>query len=312
MTDLSVEIGDLKLANPVMAGSGTMAEGLADVIDLNRLGAIVTKTITPDIRQGVPPPRIVEYADATLFAIGIPSKGPDHFIETTAPFYARFEPPLVASISANTAEEFGTLAAYISVPGVAAIEANISCPNLRADGLAFGMDVGATREVISQMKQRTALPVWAKLTPNVGDIAAIARAAEEAGADALVVANALLGMAIDPETMRPRLGNVMGGLTGPATKPLLLRMVFQCARSVGIPVIGCGGIVTAADIAEYMLAGATAVQIGTANFLSPSAMPKAIDGLADYCRRHGITHVRDLIGAVGVDAPSRLAATLSH
>ena len=298
MVDLSVTIGGLTLANPVMPGSGTFAEAMADVFDLDRLGAIVAKTITPDIREGVPPPRVVEYKDATLFAIGIPSKGPEHFVRDTVAFYRRFKPPLVASVSADTAEDFGRVAAMISVPGVAAIEANISCPNLRADGLAFGMDPAATAEVVREMKQATRVPIWAKLTPNVGDIAAFARVAEDAGADALVVANAYVGMAVDAETMRPRLGNVTGGLTGPALKPLVIRMVYQCARAVRIPIIACGGAATAEDVVELMLAGAAAVQIGTASFLSPNAMPAAIDGLEAYCRRKGIARAAELTGGL--------------
>jgi dihydroorotate dehydrogenase (NAD+) catalytic subunit len=300
MADLSVRIGSLHLANPVMSGSGTLAEGLADVFDLDMLGAIVIKTITPDLREGVLPPRVVEFKDATLFSIGIPSKGPNHLLQTTVPFYARFQPPLIASISASTAEDFGKLARTISVPAVTAIEANISCPNLKADGKAFGMDLGATREVVAEMKRSTHLPVWAKLTPNVGDIAAFARVAQEAGADAVVCANAILAMAIDPETRSPRLGNIMGGLTGPAIKPIIVRMVHQCARAVDIPVIGCGGATTGADVIEYMLAGASAVQIGTANFLSPTAMPKAIAWIEEYCRRHEVERISDLIGACHV------------
>jgi dihydroorotate dehydrogenase (NAD+) catalytic subunit len=298
VVDLSVDIGALRLKNPVMPGSGTMAEGLAQAMDLNELGAIVIKTITPDLRQGVKPPRVVEFKDATLFSIGIPSKGPDHLLETTLPFYRRFEPPLVASISADTSEAFGRLAAYITAPGVSAIEANISCPNLKADGKAFGMDLGATREVVEEMRRSTALPIWVKLTPNVGDIAAFARVAEEAGADAVIVANALLGMAIDAERQMPALGNVTGGLTGPAVKPVILRMVQQCARAVEIPVIGCGGASTGRDVIEYMLAGATAVQIGTANFISPQAMVRAVQWITDYCERHGVTRIRDLTGAL--------------
>lgn len=298
MVDLSVDIGAVRLQNPVMPGSGTLAEGLARAIDLNELGAIVLKTITPDVRQGTLPPRVVEYKDATLFAIGIPSKGPDYFLETTLPFYRNYKPPVIASVSADTTEEFGRLAAYIGAPGVAAIEANISCPNLRADGLAFGMDLGATREVIAEMRRVTKLPIWAKLTPNVTDIAAFARTAQEAGADALIVANALLGMAVDAERREPRLGNVMGGLTGPAVKPVILRMVHQCARSVDIPIIGGGGASTGEDVIEYMLAGATAVQIGTATFLSPTAMQRAIAWIRDYCERHEVARIRDLIGAL--------------
>lgn len=298
MVNLAVRIGSVTLANPVMPGSGTIAEGLADVVDLSELGAIVLKTITPDIRQGVPPPRVAEFADATLFAIGIPSKGPAYLRDRTVPFFSRFGPPVVASISADTAEDFGRLAAAISDPRIAAIEANVSCPNLRANGLAFAMDPVATAEVVRAMCAATDLPVWAKLTPNVGDIAAVARAAEAAGAEALIVANALLGLAIDAETMRPKLGNVIGGLTGPAVKPVILRMVRQCAEAVRIPIIGCGGISTGEDAVEYMLAGASAVQMGTISFVHPGAMGEAIGWIADYCRRHDIAEVSDLIGAL--------------
>lgn len=310
MVDLSVAIGDVHLKNPIMPGSGTLAEGMALAIDLNLLGAIVIKTITPDIRQGVPPPRVVEYKDATLFSIGIPSKGPDHLLTHTVPFYRQFTPPLIASISADTAESFGDLAAKISVPGIAAIEANISCPNLKANGKAFGMDLGATREVIEEMKARTSLPVWAKLTPNVGDIAAFAEVAERAGADALIVANAILGMAVDAERKRPRLGNVMGGLTGPAVKPVILRMVHQCSKAVGIPIIGCGGIATGEDVIEYMLAGATAVQIGTANFISPSAMVRALEWVTHYCVQHDVSRISDLTGALDLGQDERLREVL--
>ena len=304
MVNLSVSIGPVQLANPVMPASGTIAEGMADIVDLGRLGAIVLKTITPDIRQGVKPPRVAEFADATLFSIGIPSKGPDYLLQHTVPFFSRFGPPVVASISADTAEDFGTLAAYISEPAIAAIEANISCPNLRAHGRAFGMDLKATAEVIAAMRQATDKPIWAKLTPNVGDIADFARAAEDAGADAVIVANALLGMAVDAEQMRPRLGNVMGGLTGNAVKPILLRMVYQCATAVNIPVIGCGGISCGEDVAEYLLAGAAAVQMGTVNFIHPAAMQEAVDWLAAYCSRHSIAEVSELRGAMDITAPA--------
>ncbi len=200
MVDLSVRIGRLALANPVMPASGTFSEQMADVLDINRLGALVTKTITADIREGNPPPRVAEFKDAVLWSIGIPSKGPAYYLGTLVPFYRQFEPPLVASISADTVEQFGELAARISVPGVAAIEANISCPNLKKDGLAFGMDPDATEQVIRAMTAATRVPVWAKLTPNVGDIAVVARAAEAGGAEAVVVANAMLAMAIDIHT----------------------------------------------------------------------------------------------------------------
>jgi len=298
MVDLRVRIGDVAMQNPIMPGSGTFGEGMAQVFDLDRLGAIVAKTITADIREGVPPPRVAEFRDATLFSIGIPSKGPDYFCNHTVPFYRRFAPPLIASVSADSIDEFAMLAEHVSVPGVAAIEANISCPNLKKDGLAFGMDVEATEQVIRAMKQATRLPIWAKLTPNAGDIAATARAAERGGADALIVANALLAMSIDPDTFLPRVANIMGGITGPATRPIILRMAYQCAKAVGIPIIGSGGIGTARDAVEYMLAGATAVQIGTASFLSASAMIRAIDELAEFCDQRGITRVTELIGAM--------------
>lgn len=298
MVDLSVDIGALKLANPIMPGSGTFAEGMEQVVDLNCIGAFVAKTITPEIREGNPQPRVTELKNGMIGSIGIPSKGPEHFIREIVPFYNRFTPPFVASVSASSAEEFGELCAQISVEGVDVIEANISCPNLKRDGEAFGMRCADTTDVLEEIKKRTDLPVWAKLTPNVGNIGEIAQAAEDAGADALVVANALLAMAIDTETFRPKLGNVMGGITGPVVKPIILRMAYQCAKAVDIPVIGCGGVATVADVAEYMLAGCTAVQVGTASFVHPTAMINIIDGLADYLEGQGLNSVTDLIGAM--------------
>ncbi len=296
--DLSVEVGDLKLINPIMPGSGTFAEGMAQVVDLNRIGALVAKTITPEIREGNRQPRVTELTNGIIASIGIPSKGPQHFIDETVPFYNQFIAPFVASVSASTATAFGELCEQISVPGVVAIEANISCPNLKRDGAAFGMSCFDTAEVIEEIKQRTDLPIWAKLTPNVGSITEIAQAAEEAGADALVVANALLAMSIDTKSFRPKLGNVLGGITGPVVKPIILRMAYQCANAVDIPVIGCGGIATVSDAVEYMLAGCTAVQVGTASFVHPTAMIDIIDGLEDYLESQSLNSVSDLIGAM--------------
>ena len=298
MTDLSIRIGALKLANPVMPASGTFAEGLAQVVDLNRLGALVTKTITRELRDGNPLPRVAETQDGLLNSIGIPSKGVPYFLEHTLPVLARWTPPLVVSISAPTVEGFAELATMMSVPGVDAIEANISCPNIEEDGRAFAMRAASTASVVRALRTATTLPLWAKLTPNTGDIAEVAAAAEAEGADAVVVANTILGMAIDLATFRPRLGNVMGGLSGPAIKPIVLRQVYQCARRVRVPVIGCGGIATADDAAEYMLAGATAVQVGTATFLHPGAMIAIIDGLAAFCTAHSIRRVAELTGAM--------------
>jgi dihydroorotate dehydrogenase (NAD+) catalytic subunit len=295
---MRVRIGGLELANPVMPASGTFAEGLGLAMDLGRLGALVTKTITRELRAGNALPRVAEVTGGMLNAIGIPSKGVPYFLERTLPVLREFGPPVVVSISAPTVEGFAALAAEISVPGVAAIEANISCPNIEEDGRAFAMQPGATEAALRAIRAATDLPIWAKLTPNTGDIAEIARAAEAAGADALVVANTILAMAIDLATFRPSLGNGMGGLSGPAIKPIILRQVYQCARAVRIPVIGCGGIMGAGDAAEYLLAGATAVQVGTATFLQPGAMTEVIEGLASFCANRGIARVAALTGAL--------------
>ena len=299
MTDMRVRIGSMVLDNPVMPASGTFAEGLERVMDFNRLGAFVTKTITRELRTGNPLPRVVERPGGLINAIGIPSKGVPYFIEHTMPHYAPYRVPLVVSISAPTAEGFASLAAELSdVPGVAAIEANISCPNIEEDGKAFAMRPGSTETVTRALRDATKLPLWVKLTPNTGDLPDVARAAEAAGADALVVANTILAMAIDLETFQPCLGNIMGGLSGPAIKPIVLRQVYQCARAVRTPVIGCGGIATAEDAAEYMLAGATAVQVGTATFVQPAAMVAVIEGLARFCGKRDIARVSELTGAV--------------
>jgi dihydroorotate dehydrogenase (NAD+) catalytic subunit len=299
--DLSVRVGGLTLRNPVMPASGTFAEGLERVMDFNRLGAIVTKTITRELRVGNPLPRVVEQPDGLINAIGIPSKGVPHFIEETMPLYTPYDTPLVVSISAPTAEGFASLAAELTIPGVAAIEANISCPNIEEDGKAFAMRAESTENVTRQLRAATRLPLWMKLTPNTGDMPAVARAAEAAGADAVVVANTILSMAIDLKTFKPCLGNIMGGLSGPAVKPIILRHVFQCAKAVKIPVIGCGGISTAEDAVEYLLAGASAVQVGTATFRQPAAMTTIIDRLEAFCLRREILRIIDLIGGVVIE-----------
>ncbi len=296
--DLAVNVGGLRLANPVMPASGTFAEGLAQVVDFQRLGALVTKTITSEIRGGNPTPRVAEVDGGMLNSIGLPSNGIDYFIMRTLPFYRQFSSPLVVSVSAPTVAAFADITARLSQPGVAAIEANISCPNIEADGKAFAMHADLAGQVIAAMRAATTRPVWAKLTPNTSDLADIARACEDAGADALVVANTLLAMSIDIETARPALGTITGGLSGPAVKPVIVRMTYQCARAVSIPIIGCGGISTAADAVEYMLAGASAVQVGTATFLRPTAMLEVIDGLAAYCARKGYRSVNQLTGGM--------------
>lgn len=301
MTDLSVKIGDLCLKNPIMPASGTFSEDLATVFDLDLLGALVTKTITRGVRQGNPTPRVCEVSGSMLNSIGIPSKGVAHFIANILAFYRAYSSPLVVSISGNTADEFARLCEEVSLPGVAAIEVNISCPNIEEDGKAFAMRPASTLEVMNKLRGATDLPLWAKLTPNTGETSEVACAAEEGGASALVVCNTMLSMSIDIDSRKPRLGNLMGGLSGPSLKPIALRMAYQCAKVVDIPVIGCGGIATTQDVLEYLIAGASAVQVGTATFIHPSVMPTMIDELERYLEQHQIASVRDLIGSVRDD-----------
>lgn len=296
--DMAVQIGSLRLKNPVMPASGTFSEEMAEVFDLDCLGAHVLKTITRERRSGNPTPRVCEVQGGMLNAIGIPSKGLAAFIDKTLPFYDRFDVPLVVSISAPTARDFAELARAVSLPGVAAIEANISCPNIEEDGKAFAIRPSSTHEVMSRLRDATDLPLWAKLTPNTGETPEVARAVEAAGGDALVVANTILAMAVDTRTRRARLGNLMGGLSGPALKPVALRMAYQCARATSLPVIGCGGIATTEDALEYMIAGATAVQVGTETFIDPLAMPRIIEGLAARAREDGLGAIRDYIGTL--------------
>lgn len=296
MIDLSVNIGGISLANPVMPASGTFSERLAQVFDINLLGALVLKTITRELRDGNPLPRVAEISNGLLNSIGIPSKGVPDLIENVLPFYRQFKPPVIASISAPTPQGFASLARDISCDGVSGLEINLSCPNLEEDGKSFAMSASSTHAVVRQVRAATHLPLWIKLTPNAGDITEVAKAAESAGADALVVANTILAMAIDVNTYRFRLGNIMGGLSGPAIKSIILRQVYQCARAVSIPVVGCGGISNTEDAVEYLLAGASAIQVGTATFIHPTAMPSIVEGLETFCRERSIQTVNSLIG----------------
>lgn len=296
--DLSARIGALTFKNPIMPASGTFSEDLADVFDLDVLGAHVLKTIMRGTRAGNPTPRVCDMPSGMLNAIGIPSKGIDYFRDEMLPFWAGFKAPLVVSISAHSYDEFARLCAEVSLEGVAAIEANISCPNIEANGNAFAMRPDTTHEVITRLRAETNLPLWAKLTPNTGEPAEVARAAEAAGADAVVVANTMLGMSIDIENRRPRLGNVMGGMSGPAIKPIALRMTYQCANAVDIPVIGCGGISTRDDVLEFLMAGACAVQIGTATFQSPTVMACLITEIGDWMTEHSIRSIDEIIGSI--------------
>ncbi|PIY21325.1 MAG: dihydroorotate dehydrogenase [Deltaproteobacteria bacterium CG_4_10_14_3_um_filter_60_8] len=299
--DLRVSLAGLTLKNPVMAASGTFGYGkeFADFVPPEALGAVVVKGISLAARPGNPPPRIVETACGMLNAIGLENEGVDGFLSRKLPFLRERGATVVVNILGDCVEDYAALAARLAAAaGIAALEVNISCPNVRHGGVAFGTDPTMAAEVTRAVKAASSLPVIVKLSPNVTDIAAMARAVEAAGADAISLINTLLGMAIDANTRQPRLANVVGGLSGPAIKPVALRMVWQAARAVAIPVIGIGGIATAADAVEFLLAGATAVQVGTANFVNPSATLDIITGLSAYLATHQIATVRELIGAL--------------
>lgn len=300
----AVELTGLRLKNPVMTASGTCgyAEELAPYADLSGLGAVVVKTITLLPRVGNPAPRIAETPSGMLNSIGLQNVGIEAFLREKLPILRRLKVPILVNIAGKSVEEYAELAKRLEgVPGVSALELNISCPNV-AGGLDFGTDPRLTREVVRGVKQATGVPVIPKLSPNVTDITVIARAAADGGADALSLINTLLGVAIDPHSRRPKIHTVTGGLSGPAIKPIALRMVWQVAQAVPLPLIGIGGIQTGEDAVEFLLAGATAVQVGTATFVDPRAPLKVRDGIAAYCARHGVRDVRDLVGALRADA----------
>ena len=298
MVDLSVRLGDVVLANPVMPASGTFNYDVGDVIDINRLGAMVAKTVSRDFRAGNPTPRMAETEAGIIQSIGLPGNGIQYFLDTMVPEYKKYTPPLVGSISAETADDFAAMARDISVPEVDIIEVNISCPTRDPSGGNFALQTNHTRNVIRGIRAETDKPVWAKLSPNAGDIVSIGIAAEEGGADALVIANTFLSLKIDTDSFRPALGNKFGGLVSPALKPIVLRMVYQTAKEVSIPIIGLGGVTKAEDVVEYMLAGASAVGVGYASFRNPSALPAIIDDLETWCASRGIDRLADLIGAM--------------
>jgi dihydroorotate dehydrogenase (NAD+) catalytic subunit len=299
MVDLSVKIGDVTLQNPVTPASGAFSWEYNDVIDLNRLGGLVAKTICREPRLGNPTPRMAETEGGIIQSIGLPGKGIEYFIEHIVPEYARFKPPLIVSVSSENIEDFAALAEELSVPDdVDVIEANISCPTRNSTGGNFAMHEGYTRDCIQAIRAKTSKPLWVKLSPNAGDIVSIAAAAEAAGADALVIANTFLSLKIRTDNFRPALGNKFGGLVSPALKPIVLRMVYQVAKAVKIPIIGIGGVTKAEDVVEYMLAGASAVGIGYAGFRNPTALITIIEDLEAWCDERGIKKVSELIGAV--------------
>jgi dihydroorotate dehydrogenase (NAD+) catalytic subunit len=297
----TVQIGSLTLKNPVMTASGTFGYGeeYAPYVDLNRLGAVVVKGISLEPRKGNPPPRIMETPGGMLNSIGLQNVGVKAFIDEKLPYLRQFDTKVVVNIFGETLEEYGKVAAALSgIPGIHALEVNISCPNVQKGGHVFGCDPVASHEVTKTVKAATDLPVIVKLSPNVSDITEVARSCAAAGADALSLINTLLGMSIDVERRIPHLRNITGGLSGPVVKPVALRMVWNTVRAVAIPVIGIGGIMEAGDAVEFLIAGAKAVQIGTANFVNPMATMEIIEGIEEYLIRHGIRDVNELIGSL--------------
>ncbi len=301
--DLSVEIAGVRLQNPVMSASGTFGYGLefAPYLDLRRVGAIVTKAVTLEPRDGNPPPRIRETPAGVLNAIGLQNPGVQVFLAEKLPALRDYGVPVIVNVSGSTAEETAELARILTVDGIAALEVNVSCPNVENEGMHFGTDCDLTAELTAAVVGATSLPVIVKLSPNVTDIVSIALAAQEAGAHALSLINTLLGMSIDVDRRRPHLGNITGGLSGPAIRPVAVRMVWQVAEAVEVPVIGMGGILNARDALEFILAGATAVAVGSANLVEPTSIQRVIDGLSEYCSAHGIERITDLVGALEID-----------
>ena len=301
--NLNVDIGGITLKNPVMTASGTFGYGreFESLVDLNRLGAIVVKGLSLKPSKGNPPPRIVETPCGMLNAIGLENVGIDAFEREKLPFLKTLSTPTFVNIYGKSIDEYAELASRTdAIDGIAGIEVNISCPNVSAGGIAFGVDPEAAAKVVLAVRQKTTKPVMVKLSPNVTDIAEIARSAEAAGADSLSLINTITGMAIDIETRRPRLANVTGGLSGPAIRPVALRMVWQVAQCVKIPVIGIGGIMTAADALEFLIAGASAVQIGTANFVNPGVATEIIEGIETFLREKEISNLTELIGTLRI------------
>jgi len=299
MAGLELELAGIKMKNPVMVASGTFGYGeeASKFVELDKLGAIVTKTITLEPREGNPPPRIVETASGMLNSIGLQNKGIKDFIENRLPFLAKYKTPVIANIAGDSAKEYAELAKMLNKESaVKGIEINISCPNVVKGGMFFCFDPKATAELVRLVRKQTSLPIIVKLSPNITDIAAIAKEAEAAGADAVSLINTLLGMAIDTKTRNSRLGSPTGGLSGPAIKPVAVRMVWQVFQAVKIPIIGCGGIMTGADAIEFFLAGASAVQVGTANFVDTQAPIRITEEIKNYLAENKIGCYKELIG----------------
>ena len=298
-----VDIGGITLKNPVMTASGTFGYGAEfnDLIDLNRLGGIIVKGLSLEPSKGNPPPRIVETPCGMLNAIGLENVGIDGFIEKKLPFLRTINTPVIANIYGKSIEEYTRMAARVdTVADIAGVELNISCPNVKSGGVAFGVDPDVAEQVVAQVRKNTAKPLMVKLSPNVTDVVMIAKRVESGGADSISLINTITGMAVDLQARRPFLANITGGLSGPAIKPVALRMVWQVAGAVGIPVIGIGGIMTAGDALEFIVVGATAVQVGTANFVNPAATMDIVDGITDYLIKNDIDDIASLRGSLKI------------
>jgi dihydroorotate dehydrogenase (NAD+) catalytic subunit len=303
MVNLKVKIHDLELKNPVTTASGTFGYGeeYMDFMDVNRLGAIFVKGITLENREGNPYPRMVETASGMLNSVGLQNKGVDYFISTIFPRIRKFDTHIIPNVNGSTIEDYVNVASKLNaVKGIKAIELNISCPNVKAGGMAFGINPKSAMEVTKAVRDVFKGTLIVKLSPNVTDIAHIARIVEDAGADSISLVNTFLGMAICTKTRKPILGTITGGLSGPAIKPIALRMVWDVFRAVKVPIIGMGGIMNATDAIEFILAGSSAVQIGTANYINPAVSVKILDGIEEYLTHHGIKSVTELTGAMKV------------
>lgn len=301
MVNLGVNIGDLKLKNPILTASGTFGYGeeFADFFDISRLGGYIVKGTTLEPRQGNPYPRMAETPSGMLNAVGLQNKGVDYFVNTIYPRLERFDTNLIVNVSGACIEDYVEVCERLSdLNRVSAVEINISCPNVKKGGMAFGTTYEGAASVTRAVRRSFSRTLIIKLSPNITDITETARAAEAEGADSVSLINTLLGMAIDVEHRRPCLSTVTGGLSGPAVRPVAVRMVWQVAKAVHIPVIGLGGIMNGRDVLEFLLAGATAVQFGTANFVNPCASVEAIGYITEYCDRHGIKDIHELIGAI--------------
>lgn len=303
MVQLNTNIGSLELKNPVMTASGTFGYGTeyADFMDISRLGAIIVKGTTLNPRQGNPYPRMAETPSGMLNAVGLQNKGVDYFVDHIYPEVRKINTAIIVNVSGSCIDDYVQTAGIINtLDDIPAIELNISCPNVKQGGMAFGVNPESAAQVVSAVRKAYDKTLIVKLSPNVTDITEIARAVEGSGADSVSLINTMLGMAIDAEKRKPILSTVTGGMSGPAVKPVALRMVWQTAKAVKIPIIGLGGICSATDAIEFLLAGASAIQIGTANFIDPSISEKVIDGIADYLQRHNFNSVQEIIGALDV------------